>query len=185
MAFINIKGALEEIEEKPYFHLVPSITTTFGHIFYNNLKVGKGLIVAISKAIESEPQLRNAQSGYSLFHLNKEKENVFEEIRKADFPEKPSRMKALFVFESQKDAERAQMKWFANEDRKIHLAWIRKGAKIHVGDSNWLNCEQNRWQKNAERYWKEEKSTDPFIELVVHGYLYFPDWERITSAQEK
>ena len=172
---------MEEIDETPYWHLVPS-SNTWALMFYNNVRVASGLLHSISYMIECDPNLASATSNYALTHAEDEKEKTFERVRQEQFPRKPSRLKTLYVFPSEALAQRAKMEWFPNESRNIHRAWIATGAKTHLGDAALLNCKPESWVANAHSYWAAEMSTSPFLEMLVHGSLYFPDWQGFPKA---
>lgn len=167
---------IEEIDETTYWHLVPASGIN-AWMFFNNAIVGKGLIHSVSFMIELDPNLVNAQTPYSIGTSEAEKERVFENVRLTRFPDLPSRLKAFYLFPSAEVADRAQREWFASEPKIAVRGWIAQGAKVHEADAQLLRGFKENWVRNAEHYWSGEKTDDPIPELLVHGSLYFPDWE--------
>ena len=171
-----------EIDDTPYWHLVPT-KGLFKEIFYNNVSVGKGVLFSISAGIEAEPNIKNAHTPYSLNRINDHKERVFEEVRANKYPDRPSRMKAIYLFSSIEMAERAQSQWFNNDPKQILEVRIIKGSIVHYADANWLNCKQEGYHTFAERYWSGEMGDNPFLEVILHGAVYFPGWKCFPIAK--
>lgn len=167
----------KSIDDTPYWHLVKG-----PWLFYHNVRLGKGAIFSISAVIETDPCITNAQTPYSSNRINDAKEMIFEKIRRNKFPNHPPRLKIFYVFDDSSLANRALIEWFPNENRIIHECRIIPGAIIHKVDAALLNASTDQWAKNAERYWKGEMTEQPFPEVLVHGGLYFPDWESFSNS---
>jgi hypothetical protein len=176
MATIVTFRGIEEIDETTYWHLMP-VSGATAQMFFNNAIVGKGLVHSVSFMVELDPNLENAQTPYSIGTSEAKKEGVFEHVRVAHFPHLPSRLKALYVFPSTEAADRAQREWYASDPKVAIRAWIAQGSNVHEADAQLLRGSPESWPGNAERYWAGETTDDPFPELIVHGSLYFPDWE--------
>lgn len=175
MTFIEYRGALQEVNETEYWHLVAS--GCYGDMFYNNVKCERGFLHSVSYMIELDPNLASAVTPYSMFKNDQEKEAVFERVRIESYVSKPSRMKAIFALHAEEDVVRVMREWFPNEARTPHRAWILNHSRIHVADSKWLNQERDQWESAAHSYWSGERTSNPLEEVIVHGTLYFPDWE--------
>lgn len=174
---VNTCWGPQPIDERPYWHL-----TSPGSFFYNNVRVGKGGLLSISQAIEVEPVIAAAQTPYSADRINDPKEAVFEEIRRTKFPKCPPRLKALYVFDEYALVERALKEWFPQAPKIVHECRILLGSVIHKADTVWLNSHPNEWNESAEKYWQGIMTPSPFPEILVHGALYFPDWESFPFA---
>lgn len=163
-----------QIDDAPYWHLIG-----ISWLFYNNVRVGKGALLSVSAGIEAEPHIHNAQTPYSLARRDDAKETLFEEIRCTRYPHRPSRMKTLYIFDDYSLVQRAQMEWFPNEKKIVHECRVLVGSVTHKADTTWLNALPNQWTVNAQKYWEGVMTAAPFPEVLVHGAIYFPDWESL------
>ena len=164
-----------EIDEKPYWHIVP-VSGTNAMLFYNNVKVAKGALLSVSRGIEAEPHLENAHTPYSLSRMNDEKENLFENIRSEKYPMCPPRLKTIYLFDDYSLVERALHEWFGNQPGNVHECRILSNSITHKADTIWLNCYKENWEECANNYWNGVMSNNPFPEVRVHGAVYFPDF---------
>ena len=174
---VNTCWGPRPIDDQPYWHLVAK-----GGFFYNNVRVGKGALLSVSAGIEAEPAIENAHTPYSLSRLQDGKEKVFEEIRQTKFPTRPPRLKSLYVFDDFALVERALKEWFTNEPKIPHECRLLIGAVTHKADAVWLNANPEQWRENAVKYWEGAMTASPFPEVLVHGALYFPDWQKFPAA---
>lgn len=156
-----------------FWHLSPPRGT-----LTNNARVGKGVVYSVS-AIADMPGLENAVSPYSIARMNDPKELIWEEVRTRSYELLPSRLKSFYCFESKELADRAARDWFGDEQqaRVALVVRIAASARYHRCDSKLLESIKDQWNVNAERYWKGEMTSSPFPETLVHGAIYFPDWE--------
>ncbi|MBC8462319.1 MAG: hypothetical protein H8D67_30485 [Deltaproteobacteria bacterium] len=166
-----------QIDDKPYWHFVSPSS-----FFYNNVRFGKGALLSVSTGIQAEPGIEKAQTLYSLSRTHDEKEKVFEEIRQTGFPACPPRLETLYVLDEYRFVERAQKKWFLNDPKEVHEYRILIGSITHRADTVWLNSLPEQWRDYAQKCWNGEMSQNPFPEVLVHGALYFLDWETFPSA---
>lgn len=139
-------------------------------IFTNNLKVCNGVFYSPSYLRAIDENLKNAVSRYEALHTDKEKENIFEQIRAEHYPYRPSRMGAIYLFPDIETAINANEKWWGNK-RKIYGARVENGSIVLIADSQWLNCSESDYVKNAHMYFQEKKTENPIIELVVMGIV--------------
>ena len=165
------------VYNRPYWHLA-----SLNSFFYHNVRCGRGELASISCAIAADPNLENAQTPYSMARLSDAKEAVFENVRRAKFPDRPQRLKALFVFDDRALAERALKEWFTREQRPPLECRIVIESNIHKADSLWLNASAEQFEENAAKYWQGEMTASPFPEVIVNGALYFPDWESFPAG---
>jgi hypothetical protein len=169
---VNTCWGPRHIDDQPYWHLVAA-----GGLFYNNVRAGKGALLSVSAAIEAEPAIENAHTPYSLSRMQDGKEKIFEEIRKSKYPNCPSRLKSLYVFDDYGLVERALKEWFPNERKTPRECRLLLDAVTHKADTVWLNANSDQWMQNSEKYWQGEMTQSPFPEVLIHGALYFPDWQ--------
>ncbi|HLP98392.1 MAG TPA: hypothetical protein VK149_08100 [Sideroxyarcus sp.] len=163
-----------------YWHLVPTVGTN-AMIFYNNVMVHKGALLSVSAGIRAEPHLLNAQTPYSFSRLNDEKEMLFERIRNSEFPDRPPRLKSLYLFDNYQLVEKALAEWFQNEPKNVHECRILLNSNVHRADTVWLNSLPTDWEKCARNYWEGKMSDNPFPEIIVEGAIYFPAHEAFPS----
>ena len=138
--------------------------------------------MSVSAGIEAEPAIENAHTPYSFSRHQDGKEKVFEEIRQTRFPTRPPRLKSLYVFDDFALVERALREWFTNEPKIPHECRLLIGAVTHKVDTVWLNANSEQWRENAVKYWEGTMTANPFPEVLVHGALYFPDWQKFPAA---
>jgi hypothetical protein len=165
------------IDDAPYWHLVGA-----PWLFFNNVRVGRGALLSVSAGIEAEPHIHNAQTPYSSAGCNDSKEALFEEIRRTRYSHRPSRMKTLYVFDDYSLVQRALMEWFPNKNKTVYECRLLLGSVTHKTDTVLLNALPNQWAVNAVRYWEGAMTDTPFPEILVHGALYFPEWESFDDA---
>jgi hypothetical protein len=79
------------VYNRSYWHLVSP-----NGFFYHNVRLARGELVSVS-AIAADPNLEKAQTPYSMARLSDVKEAVFENVRRAKFPDRPQRLKALMT----------------------------------------------------------------------------------------
>ena len=80
-------------------------------IFNKNLKVNKGVFPSLSLIRLMDESLKNAVSMYEVGHIDREKEAVFEKVRTENYPYRPSRMGAIYLFQDYQTAINANEKW--------------------------------------------------------------------------
>ena len=164
-----------EISDRPYWHLANK-DWNYDALFKNNVRAGKGALLSVSAGIEAEPEIENAQTPYSFRNMGNEKEQLFERIREANYPDLPPRLKSLYVFDDYVLVERALNEWFPNEEKIVHECRVLASANLHKADTTWLNSYPQQWVQAAKQYWSGNTTSSYFPETLVHGALYFPDW---------
>ena len=151
-------------------------------ILLHNARLTKGYTLS-SNALAAISGNDAFVSLYQVLHHDKQKEVLWEQIRKDHFPTAPSRMGAFFMFETKEAAEHhAASGWFKAENRQLVEAWAVNPAmtKTHKADAAWLERPQNDWPDAARSYWQGDMSATPKTEILVQGQLYFPTWESFT-----
>lgn len=139
-------------------------------IFEQNLKICKGVFPSPSYISATDENLKNIVSPYQVFHQDKAKEAIFEEIRKNHYPARPSRMGAIYLFPDLKTANVANKKWWGNK-RNLYETKIKNGSIVMTADSEWLNCNEKQFEENAHNYFQEKETQNPLIEVVVMGVV--------------
>jgi hypothetical protein len=145
-------------------------------ILLNNLKVCKGFLASPS-FMNASTGVEGAVSMYQVLNQHQDKEAVFETIRKAEFPNCPSRLGAIYCFVDIKDATYANAAWWKN-GRMIVEAEPSDVISMGVFDSKQLNV-SNGFEDAARKYFSGEHSAEPLLEAVITGRIYIPLWEKI------
>jgi len=165
-------AARDRLEETPYWHLA-----RFGWSFQNRGRAPQRMLLSVSAGIETDPELNDSLTPYSLSRRCDPKESVFEQVRRARFPHRPSRLRALYVLDDYSLVVRALAEWFPSERRVVHECRLLAGSVVHRADAVWLDAPRREWASNAEKYWGGVETEQPFPEVLVHGGIYFPRWE--------
>ena len=85
-------------------------------LFSHNIFVGKGRIPSASAMRNVQlPGWEGLMSPYQMFTTERPKEETFERIRAREFPDRPTREGAIFLFPRLEDAERANAEWWGNK----------------------------------------------------------------------
>lgn len=174
------QGASDEL----YWHVVPS-AGQWAEMFFNKVRVGKGELSSVSVFNEVYGGTAEAQSGYGMKSRGDDKEQEFERVRRDHFPDKPSRIDALFLFDEPQCAEDAAAHWFADEKRLIVEARLLSGALVHRGDAGWLDLAEVQGHDScAPAYWRGELTPQPSPEIIVHGRAFFPQWKEFPTEAD-
>ncbi|MET3585842.1 hypothetical protein ABID21_001951 [Pseudorhizobium tarimense] len=144
--------------------------------FIHNVKVGKGWFRSAS-ASAKVAGLENVTTPYALFHRDGDKEAVWERVREQNFPDRPPRLKAIFMFASLADAESSE--WFKGEDRALIAVKVPVSENIHVADASWLDSPRSEWETCARRYWEGALTEHPKLEVLLDGSAYAEEWEAL------
>lgn len=139
-------------------------------MFHHNLKFCKGILQSPSMMRELDPNLSGVVSRYEAVHTDREKEAVFEEVRKAHYPHIPSRMGALYLFPDLDTAIKANQRWWGGKC-SLYGAIIQKGSSSFTADSKWLDCTAAEFEESAHSYFSGERTNDPCLEVIVMGTI--------------
>ncbi|MCH8203133.1 MAG: hypothetical protein IH996_08510 [Proteobacteria bacterium] len=145
-----------------------------GFLLHNTV-LSEGLCMSIS-AITRMPNMEFAVSLYAMKTMTDEKEKVWEEVQLENDEKLPSRCGAVFLFDDRGIATQMLGTWFRNEPRHLLEVRVVQGSKMHRADTKWLDCTNDRWRRNAQRYWAGEMTANPVPEVLVDGKVYFPGW---------
>jgi hypothetical protein len=145
---------------------------------FHNVFLGKGWTRTVTAiAQEFGPGFATQ---YQISNSEPDKEDLWERIRLQVAPDAPSRMGSFYLFESEQDADVAMSKWFSGH-HKIRLQVLTFPPSIttvHRADSKWLNHPRPEWENAARQYWSGATSSEPMVELIAQGSIFFPGWER-------
>jgi hypothetical protein len=109
-----------------------------------------------------------------------DRETRMESVRENDFPGKPSRRGALFLFDDAGVAKAATENWWPGREAFIVRARDFVGSRIHRGHLGCLEEPAENWDAAFRTYWAGERGDNPpdHWEYIVDGRLYFPDWNK-------
>jgi hypothetical protein len=163
---------------KPYWHAMP---TSLASGFRWNTRLYQGFMqcAALDKLRYPEGVIID----YNMMMANEtiagwgDRERLWEEIRQGEFPDRPSRIGAWYLFDDPKYMEIARNKYGWFNDREIFEVRIFPGANVFRADMDLVGGSDNEWPERARRYWSGELSADALVEVVVSGTIYVPDWD--------
>ena len=168
---VTCRGVTHKLLPGVFYHLAYSESTLLW-----NARLSEGLVPSVSLTATAEG-LENVTTFYHAGSAQDPKELLWEEIRQVEFPYRPSRRKALFLFDELNVARLAQKVWFPNETRYLLKSRVVLPSLVHRADTRWLDTYEHQWQSAARNYWFGVMTDDPFPEVIVHGMAYFPDWK--------
>lgn len=154
------------------FHAIDPADNMFCH----NILLSKGRIVAVSYARRNDPNLAGMVTPYEAFTSEREKEEVFERIRSAEFSNCPPRLGSIFLFRTKEAADRANERWWDNK-RVMLPATIMHASRTGEFDGAHLNAVKPEWESAAKRYWSGAQSNEPWPEVLVEGVVQVQGWE--------
>lgn len=158
-----------ELLDGEYWHLVDPDSQLLGNAF-----LGKGLIASGSVMARSIP---GAGSSYGLFNQHTRKERAWEDVRVQNYPQRPSRINALFLFDDRATALGANRDWFGGQ-RVALKARIVRGSNHFVADARSLDAaNESAWITQATHYWAGIETSEPVHEVIVDGWVFFPEWQ--------
>jgi hypothetical protein len=103
----------------------------------------------------------------------RDKELLFEEIRVAEFPNLPSRRRAIFLFVIDLDPECYMRSMnFSTHDRYILEVEPLAGSRVHRADSRLLNCNlrpRPDKEHSARQYWTGTLDVGNHVEVLLEG----------------
>jgi hypothetical protein len=166
------RGCHYQLCDGDFWHVSPRA----GSFLFNNAFLGEGVVMTIS-AINSVPGLEKVVSPYGIKAQNDSKEQEWERIRRMSYDKLPSRINGMYLFDNKETAITAAQAWFPGENRKLLEAQIIASSRVARADARLLDCTQEYWSRNAHKYWQGEITSEPFIEIIVEGSVYFPGWK--------
>ena len=166
-------GVSYEILPQTYIHLAAAAAGVLEH----NAKIGEGIVFSANSGPAGTTTL------YAALHGDRDKEAVFENVRNAEFPHRPSRIGAFFLFEDSNGVNSGK-EWFKAEGRIAVDVRATTSTQLHRADAVWLNCDARDYEEFAHRYWAGQMSEKPVIEIVTAGPCYLPEWQGFKTLLE-
>lgn len=167
----------EEKELLPgdHWHVTSASSANF---LFNNVWMGQGWLPSMA-GVRRDHGDRFITTGDLYPLMGKDTEEVWERVRAARFPHKPSRRGATFLFDRHDAATEFASKWMPDTDTVVLRSRISIHASVHTGHVGWLEASAGERKDAAARYWAGEPcpGRHEILEHVVDGLVYFPDWE--------
>ncbi|MGY4433128.1 hypothetical protein ACVWWO_005605 [Bradyrhizobium sp. F1.13.1] len=117
------------LEPGSYWHLTPER----GGLIRHNARLSKGVLLSVG-VTSLLPGMSGATTRHAMSAGDSAKERLWERTRLQINAALPSRMKALYCFETKELADRAARDWFGNEPRLALELRITTAALTHRGD---------------------------------------------------
>lgn len=171
---VRCRGNRYDLLPGTFYHLTPR--DDVGRILFWNARLGEGLF-ASSSDLAAVDGLGDVGTPYYFANRRNPKERLWETIREQEFPTLPTRMKALFLFDSLDAVRRAQRLWFPNDSRHVIETRVVISTKLHKADSRWLDTHASEWKSSARSYWSTKMTDEPMVEWIANGRVYFPHWK--------
>ena len=165
-----------DLAKKDYWY----VTTKANSTVLWNASLSKGWVPTMSM-VRLMPGLENAVALHDLQPmLGTSLEQVWEVSRQCHFPQLLPRAGAMFLFDDANAAQVSGQVWFKGKETVVVNARVHKSGRIHRGHLGWFEEIESEWPQAARQYWAGDENPRPpgHWENVVHGALYFPDWER-------
>jgi hypothetical protein len=145
-----------------------------GSLLLHNAVLGQG---AVASASMTAMTISGVGTQYGLIRQSDPKEQAWEAVRATEFQNLPSRLNTLFLFDDMESAKAAAARWFGREKRCLLETRIVEGSIWHRADVSWLDSNEE-WEGRARSYWRGEMSDTPAPEIIVHGAVFFPGWDK-------
>jgi hypothetical protein len=175
MAVRDWNGGLHHLTDEVYFHWTDDFS-----ILCHNAKLGQGLTMSVS-ALAASTGVDGFSTPYAAMNSEKEKEAAWEATRIANFKHQPSRNRAFFCFSSKDAAETARTRWFPKSSKRLLEVRMTSNTVVFSADSQWLDCIRSEWDSASHNYWMGLETSDPLLETIACGAMYFPEWQTFSS----
>lgn len=148
----------------------------FGVVLHN-ASVGEGYVNGLDILL-ADLKPRSLKRGVGL-----DAENLLEEVRREEFPNRPSRLRSYFLNQNKQLAEQRQQNLKRQPSRVVRCSLIKQFCKVHFADMGIYEKLDGGALKPevARQYWMEFVPKTPDeelrLEILVEGDLYFPDWQ--------
>lgn len=180
---------MERLELSPdeYWHFAPIRNSyaldedwvrplDFGMLLHN-AAIGEGYLKSLDVLLAGL-RPRSLKKGPGL-----DAEDLLEEVRRGEFPDRPSRLRSYFLNQNKPLAELRQQTLKRQPMRVVRCHLIMQFCKIHFADMGIYEKLDGGALKPeiARQYWAEFVPKNPDeesrLEVLVEGDLYFPDWQ--------
>ena len=144
-----------------------------------NARLSNGWVPTMSM-VRLMPGMQNAVAPHDFMpKLGKQLEQTWEEVRSHEFPVMLPRSGAIFLFDVEEAANASALRWFGDSEVVVVEARIHKSSRLHRGHLGWFEESPDNFENAAKMYWSGSESDRPpgHWECLVHGAVYFPDWQ--------
>lgn len=154
----------------------------------HNLKIGKGELCSASCgriSTGSDGFMNPFYAGaVASRNLNWGREEIFEKIRKEEFPKCPSRRDTLWLFADNVLANRKGKEWgFIEQGRELLEVEIIASLNSFKADSKWIDCNSSQYLKNARQYWSGKMTANPEPEILFDGKIKVLNYDWQTKCK--
>ncbi|HZE59013.1 MAG TPA: DUF2441 domain-containing protein [Burkholderiales bacterium] len=156
-------------------------------ILLHNVRMGEGVICSMRRLLDGTGPLVTHKKGASA-----EAENLLEELRKKEFPKRPSRLACHFLGLEKEVAEYWLHHMFGGHRLLTRCYIVEDHGPIHLGDAGlYEKLENNPANVDlARRYWAERFEPKTIherrrAEVLSDNGLYFPDWQDFPVLDEQ
>ncbi|MUL16339.1 hypothetical protein [Aliivibrio fischeri] len=191
---IDTKGNEYELWDHEYWYLSPNRTSyhpaegainpySFGMVLHN-ANCGQGIHVAMENLLDGIEVTVQKVGGAG------EAERLIEEARLRINPQLPSRLRCFYLNHDKYVALARIQAWGFTERELVRCYSIRSSAFYHYADVRLFEvlAKDPTQVHLAEQYWDTFNPQDPkerqFLEVLVNGALYFPDWKQFPRIDE-
>ena len=172
------RGRRYELIPEIYWHF----TAPSNSILLNNIGIEEGRILTMS-LVARMPGLENAVTTYSMKAMDDSKETVWERVRSEEYPHRPTRLKALFLFNEREIGDEILNLWFGGEERIALQVRVIAGGTVAGADARWLETKEAEWEESARKYWEGKPTDNPLPEIILDGQAYFPEWREYAQPR--
>ena len=115
---------------------------------------------------------------------HREKERVFEKVRKEDFSQCPSRRDTFWLFDDSILASRKGQEWgFIKQGRELLEVEIIIRLNLFKADSKWLDCNSTQYTENARQYWSGKLTSRAEPEILFDGQIKVLNYDWQTKCK--
>ncbi|MDI7774035.1 hypothetical protein [Asticcacaulis sp. EMRT-3] len=115
-------------------------------------------------------------------------EDLFEKIRKEQFPHLPSRLRSFFLSLDRATAEERMKYWLFNNRMITPCYLVLSSGRYHYADVRDFEAaaKGDLTEENALSYWgsyEQDKVPIGVTEVIADSMLYFPDWKTFPQIE--
>ncbi len=186
MILTDNEGREHEMCRHEYWYLAPtrtnwspedqSISPLHFGLLLHNVRCGQGIAPAMEDLMQGVTPM-SMKTG-----CPKKAEDMFEEVRKESFSDRPSRLRCHFLSYDKGVAETRQTEWNFHDRRLVKCYALLSSAMFHYADIRLYEraARGDLRPVLAENYWKDYDEADTpreHVEVPANAALYFPEWE--------
>src|SRR5262249_47426916 len=129
--------------------------------------------VFIAVATESLSPAQGSERIRALkIQAERDKEILFEEVRQAEYPDRPTRKRCIFLFDPQDPMVYATRMKFSLLEVAVGESEPWAGAPLHRPDAGPLDCTartRSEQQECARQYWRGDMTSGAVPEILLEG----------------